>query len=250
MTTKESQSAENHRGNGSSEADGGASKDADKFPILATAPAYLSIFSFFFSLLMVMPFLPFMTKDFVDRPRNELGYYAGFLASAFSVGDLIGSAVWGTLADRYGRRPIMIMSPIASSVFVILFGLSRSFAWAVMARLCWGAVASTMAVTKTLLGELSTESTRARMFALIGFSNGVAKLLGPGLSGLLYKPSAKYASMDTEFWRSHPYLLPCLIVVLVNLVSFVMSLLFLKETLPSVENTRRTRPRPAVPTTP
>ena len=74
MTTKESQSAENHRGNGSSEADGGASKDADKFPILATAPAYLSIFSFFFSLLMVMPFLPFMTKDFVDRPRNELGY--------------------------------------------------------------------------------------------------------------------------------------------------------------------------------
>ena len=74
MTTTESQSAENHRGNGSSEADGGASKDADKFPILATAPAYLSIFSFFFSLLMVMPFLPFMTKDFVDRPRNELGY--------------------------------------------------------------------------------------------------------------------------------------------------------------------------------
>eukprot|EP00117_Sycon_ciliatum_P035269 scpid33403/ scgid26775/ Probable peptide/nitrate transporter At3g43790; Protein ZINC INDUCED FACILITATOR-LIKE 2 len=245
MTTKESQSAENHRGNGSSEADGGASKDADKFPILATAPAYLSIFSFFFSLLMVMPFLPFMTKDFVDRPRNELGYYAGFLASAFSVGDLIGSTVWGTLADRYGRRPIMIMSPIASSVFVILFGLSRSFAWAVIARLCWGAVASTMAVTKTLLGELSTESTRARMFALIGFSNGVAGLLGPGLSGLLYKPSAKYASMDTEFWRSHPYLLPCLVVVLVNLVSFVMSLLFLKETLPSVEKHAPHSPAPS-----
>ena len=44
-----------------------------KFPYRQVLPAYLGIFSFFFGLFMVLPFLPFMTKNFLDSPRNEIG---------------------------------------------------------------------------------------------------------------------------------------------------------------------------------
>ena len=59
-------------------------------------PLLSSTFCFFFSLYIVFPFLPFMVKDFVDRPRQELGYFVGFLASSYSLGEMFGSVFWAS----------------------------------------------------------------------------------------------------------------------------------------------------------
>lgn len=69
----------------------------------------LILFGNTFSMVVVFPFLPFMTHDFFPNLHNrELGYMTGYLGSAFSVGSFCAAYIWGSLADKYGRKPVLL----------------------------------------------------------------------------------------------------------------------------------------------
>lgn len=62
------------------------------------------------------------------------GYYAGYLSSAFMIGRFAGSYLWGRIADRYGRLPVMYLGLVSTGLLLIAFGLSTSYFWAVWIR--------------------------------------------------------------------------------------------------------------------
>lgn len=79
----------------------------------------------------------FSVKTFCLRATvltTKTGYYAGFLASSFTIGRLTTSYVWGHFADRFGRKPVFVIGMLAIAVSSIGFGLSTSFSTAVMWR--------------------------------------------------------------------------------------------------------------------
>ena len=104
---------------------------------------------------MIFSFLPFVVKHFYpDLNDSQLGYRAGILGSAFSLGGLLGNIVWGISSDTFGRRPALLLGAVGGVLSSILFGFSPTFWFSVVSRLLWGLLTSNVGVAKTYLGEI------------------------------------------------------------------------------------------------
>ncbi|XP_031495127.1 protein ZINC INDUCED FACILITATOR 1-like isoform X3 [Nymphaea colorata] len=142
----------------------------------------------------LFPFLYFMIRDFhVTKRVEDIGYYAGYLGSSYMFGRFLTSVLWGMAADRFGRKPIILLGTSSVIIFNLLFGFSTSFSMAISTRF------------------------------LLGFFNAS---LGP------IKPAENYPhifSRDSIFGR-FPYLLPCLCISLFALM-VTITCFWLPETL-------------------
>ncbi|XP_056171125.1 protein ZINC INDUCED FACILITATOR-LIKE 1-like isoform X4 [Syzygium oleosum] len=114
----------------------------------------------------LFPFLYFMIRDFKIAKREEdIGFYAGYVGSAFMFGRALTSVLWGMIADRYGRKPVILFGTVTVVVFNTLFGLSTNF---------WMAVS-----TRFLLGSLCGILGPMR----ISTSWGIGLVIGPAIGG-------------------------------------------------------------------
>ena len=206
-------------------------ESVDKIDYGQIGPIMLAIFSHFFGGLLIFPFVPFLVKDFLDVSRTDIGFYSGILVSIYHFGVLCGSLLWGTLADRWGRRPAVLLSMSSMLVFMLMFGFSQSFAWAVVARFLWGLSSAVVSLAKTILSESSTNATTARVFSFLGVMGGLGRLTGPAVGGLLSQPAQKFSALDVPFFRQFPYILPVFVAAFVMLVSLIWGFFKLRETL-------------------
>lgn len=86
-------------------------------PMKRVALIGLILFANTFNILVIFPFLPWMVRDFFpELSDTELGFEAGYLASAFHLGSFFGSIMWGRLADKYGRRPILLIGIVGNFI--------------------------------------------------------------------------------------------------------------------------------------
>ncbi len=82
---------------------------------------------------MLFPFVYFMVKDFgIAKEEQDLGFYVGLLASSFCVAQLFTSLPWGWVSDRIGRRPVILIGLLGNAVTCSLFGMSKSYTYAVL----------------------------------------------------------------------------------------------------------------------
>jgi MFS family permease len=217
-------------------------------PILKIALVGLVLFVNNFSMFVIFPMLPFIVQSFFpDMDNRDLGYYAGYLASAFHLGALISSLVWGIIADRIGRRPVLIFGTAGTGIAIVLFAFSKSFAMAIFARFLWGALNGNVGVAKTYLSEVCDDSNQAKGFAVIGFAASSGRLFGPIVGGYLSQPAKHFKAFeDSEFFKTFEFFLPMLIGMILCVVIFFLSLVFLEETLKFDQGTDK-RHRPCFP---
>uniref|UniRef100_A0A2P2PLX2 Major facilitator superfamily (MFS) profile domain-containing protein n=1 Tax=Rhizophora mucronata TaxID=61149 RepID=A0A2P2PLX2_RHIMU len=89
----------------------------------------------------LFPFVYFMIRDFhISEREEDIGYYAGFVGSAFMFGRASTSFLWGVIADRYGRKPVILFGAFAVFIFNTLFGLSTNLWMAVSTRFLLGSL--------------------------------------------------------------------------------------------------------------
>ena len=82
------------------------------------------------------------------------GQKAGYLGSAYFIGNFAGSMTWGWLSDILGRRPVMLMGICGTVFSELLFGFSQNFGWAIAGRFLWGLLNGNMGVVKTYVSEV------------------------------------------------------------------------------------------------
>ncbi|XP_056171123.1 protein ZINC INDUCED FACILITATOR-LIKE 1-like isoform X2 [Syzygium oleosum] len=163
----------------------------------------------------LFPFLYFMIRDFKIAKREEdIGFYAGYVGSAFMFGRALTSVLWGMIADRYGRKPVILFGTVTVVVFNTLFGLSTNF---------WMAVS-----TRFLLGSLCGILGPMR----ISTSWGIGLVIGPAIGGYFAQPAEKFPNVFPEksIFGRFPYLLPCLLISVFSLGVMVVAC-WLPETL-------------------
>ncbi|KAK8552727.1 hypothetical protein V6N12_041304 [Hibiscus sabdariffa] len=181
----------------------------------------------------LFPFLYFMTRDFHIAEREEdIGSYAGYVGSAFMLGRALTSVLWGIFADRYGRKPVIIMGTISVVIFNTLFGLSVNFWMAVITRFLLGSMNGLLGPIKAYAVEIFRTEYQALALSSVSTSWGIGLIIGPALGGYLAQPAEKYPnvfSKDSLFGR-FPYFLPCLIISLFALAVTIASF-WLPETL-------------------
>ena len=98
---------------------------------------------------MLFPYLPFMVRDFhLTEDDSQIGYYAGYIASAFSLGQFISSFFWGWFSDRIGRKPVLLLGAGGTFLSVLFFGFSINFPMALAARCLAGMLNGNVGVAK------------------------------------------------------------------------------------------------------
>ncbi|RKP07552.1 major facilitator superfamily domain-containing protein, partial [Thamnocephalis sphaerospora] len=182
---------------------------------------------------VLFPFMYFVTDlNVTDDPRR-LGIFVGLLAASYSISQFLSSLPWGALSDRIGRRPVILSGLCGTTLSLLMLGLSKSYLWAIAARIMAGLLNGNSGVMMSLLGEISDHSNRARAFSIMPALYGVGSTIGPIIGGMLSNPATQFPRLfgDSVFLRRFPYFLPCATCAAITGFGFLISCLFLKETL-------------------
>ncbi|XP_058216197.1 protein ZINC INDUCED FACILITATOR-LIKE 1-like isoform X6 [Rhododendron vialii] len=181
----------------------------------------------------LFPFLYFMIRDFkVAETEEEIGYYAGYVGSSFMLGRALTSVLWGLIADRYGRKPVIIIGTSAVVIFNTLFGLSVNYWMAISTRFLLGSLNGLLGPVKAYASEIFRKEYQALGISSVSTSWAIGLIIGPALGGFLAQPAEKYPaifSKDSVFGR-FPYFLPCLCISLFALMVTIVTF-WLPETL-------------------
>ncbi|KAJ0534528.1 putative major facilitator superfamily, MFS transporter superfamily [Helianthus annuus] len=181
----------------------------------------------------LFPFLYFMVRDFnIAEKEEDISYYAGFVGSAYMIGRALTSIIWGVVADRYGRKPVIILGTSTVVIFNTMFGFSVNYCMAVITRFLLGFLNGVLGTIKAYACELFPEEHQALGLSATSTSWGIGLIFGPALGGFLAQPAEKFPSLvssDSLFGR-FPYLLSCLSI---SIFAFVVTIgtIWLPETL-------------------
>ncbi|WFD43373.1 hypothetical protein MPSI1_002034 [Malassezia psittaci] len=187
--------------------------ESNPIPLLPYAVLCLLIFGEFCSAGVAGPFLFFMLDDFKIGDESQVGFWAGILASVFFFAQFLTSLLWASAAEKRGRRTVLQVSLVGSTLSLIAFGLSPNLAWALFFRLAQGFFNGAVGVAKGAVRDLTDETNESRAYAQMGFCWGMGGIIGPILGGLLEHPVQKYALLfgKSLFLQRHPYALPCFV---------------------------------------
>lgn len=181
----------------------------------------------------LFPFIYFMVQDFgIAKVTTSIGTYAGYISSAIMVGGFITAAPWGWIADKYGRKPVIMSGTASIFVFNSLFGFSTNFWMALVSRFLIGFFNGMLGPVRAYASEICTEEHQALGLSMIGTMWGVGLIIGPAIGGYLAQPADKYSSLFPEgsLFDNYPYALPCLCISGIAVVGFI-SCFFLPESL-------------------
>ncbi|KAJ7982442.1 Protein ZINC INDUCED FACILITATOR-LIKE 1 [Quillaja saponaria] len=187
----------------------------------------------------LFPYLYFMVQDFhIAKREEDVGTYAGYVGSSFMLGRCLTSVFWGILADRYGRKPVMVIGVITVIIFSILFGLSSNFWMAISTRFLLGSLNGSMGPMKAYASEIVPEEYQTMGLSTLSASWGIGLILGPALGGYLAQPAEKYPRIFSKgsFWDKFPYFLPSLIISIFASGALILCI-WLPETLHYHKNT-------------
>ncbi len=127
---------------------------------------------------IVIPLLSFYAQQF---QASEL--QVGLLFASFSVAQLVASPVLGDWSDRWGRRPVLIMSLLGSAVSFVMLALAGNLFWVFLSRIVDGFTGGNITTARAYIADISDPKERARNFGLIGAAFGLGFILGPALGG-------------------------------------------------------------------
>lgn len=129
---------------------------------------------------IVLPAFPFFGTMVGATPGQTT-----FVMAAYSLGQFVGSPVWGKLSDRYGRRPILIASLVGAIGSYIVMAHATDIVTLGASRLIGGLMAGNIAAAFAYVGDITTEAERPKAMGLIGAAFGLGFIFGPAIGGLM-----------------------------------------------------------------
>ena len=206
------------------------------FPYPAVVSVTLCLFANNYAITSCFAYTGAMVVHLGIAPtRDEAGYYAGLLAASFMIGRGMTALVWGIMADRYGRRPVLLTCCCAMIVFQILFGCATSFAMALAARFFLGFFNGLVGTSKTAVAELvpgDDVKLQSKAMGILGGAVSFGQLIGPSVGGWLADPVQQYPDQydKDSFLIDVPFVLPNIVGAVFALVATIAVYFFLPET--------------------
>jgi len=191
---------------------------------------------------LILPLLPFYAQKY-----GASALMVGLLASVYALAQMIGAPVLGRMSDRYGRRPILLVSIFGTFIGFVLLGLAEPIGQLVsgntplqdevvigilfLSRVIDGLTGGNITVAQAYITDVTDEKNRAKGLGLIGAAFGMGFILGPAIGGLLSR------------WG---YPVPAFAAALLSMINLVMVFFLLPESLNAARRAAMAnRPRPA-----
>lgn len=129
---------------------------------------------------ILVPLIPYMADNLGASPELITP-----ILGTYSLCQLIAAPVWGRLSDRYGRRPILMISLAGACASYAVLGLSTTIAGLLASRVLGGFMAGNVSAAFAYASDVSTPEKRAGALGMVGAAIGLGFMIGPGLGGLL-----------------------------------------------------------------
>ncbi|KAK9799374.1 hypothetical protein WJX73_005735 [Symbiochloris irregularis] len=198
---------------------------------------------FFQGVQITLPFTlsAYMVRHFEGPDASEqlIGQLTGLMAAAAPFSRFLSSFPLGVVSDYVGRKSIILVSNITSSLGVVAYGASTNYLQAMLARLLPGLLNGSAVAMKSMLGESCDTTNQARAMAIFTLGWGMGSVVGPLLGGVLGEPCNQFDGFPLcqpgQLFDARPYLLPCLVTGGLGIVAFCSNLVLMDETLPRLQ---------------
>lgn len=146
------------------------------------------LFTVFLSVLgigLIIPVLPQLITELAGATPSDGSRVYGLFVAAYAAMQFLFAPVLGALSDRFGRRPVLLVSVFGAAVDYLVMGLSPGLGWLFAARLVAGMTAANITVANAYIADITPAAERARRFGLIGAAFGLGFIVAPALGGVL-----------------------------------------------------------------
>ncbi len=151
----------------------------------AFAFIFVTVLLDMFALGLVMPILPKLVESFVDNDTASAARIFGVFGTAWALMQFIFSPIVGALSDRFGRRPIVLLSNFGLALDYVLMALAPTLVWLFIGRVISGITAASVSTSFAYIADITPHERRAAAFGKIGAAFGAGFILGPAVGGLL-----------------------------------------------------------------
>ena len=140
----------------------------------------------FMGFSIIIPVLPFIVKKYIPGGHIELvAWYVGILMSTYAFCQFISAPGLGALSDRFGRRPILLISLLGSVIGYIIFGIGGSLWVLFLGRIIDGLTGGNISTIYSYIADITEPKERGKYFGMLGAAGGVGFMLGPVIGGLV-----------------------------------------------------------------
>lgn len=177
-------------------------------------PIFVLTFVDVLGLTIILPLLHLYAAAFGASPLE-----IGLVAAAFPLSQLIGVPIMGALSDRYGRKPLLLISQITTCISFLMLAGANSLSMVILSRVVDGLFGANLSTAQAAITDLTDESNRAQGLGLTGAAFGLGFIIGPAIALFSLEVSD---SLGT----------PALIAAAYSFVSILLTLFSFRETLP------------------
>ncbi|MBL7894952.1 MAG: TCR/Tet family MFS transporter [Bacteroidia bacterium] len=162
---------------------------------------------------IIIPVVPSLIQQLTGSNVSEAATYGGWLTFAYAIMQFVFSPVLGGLSDRYGRRPVLLISLLGLGIDYLFLFFAPDLWWLFVGRIIAGICGASFTTASTYIADISTEENRAQNFGMIGAAFGLGFIVGPLLGSLFSSfgvrvPFLAAAALSLLNWAYGYFILP------------------------------------------
>ncbi|KQZ59253.1 MULTISPECIES: TCR/Tet family MFS transporter [unclassified Lysobacter] len=173
---------------------------------------------------LIIPVLPGLIKKFAGGDTEHAAYWIAVFGTLFAFIQFVCAPIQGSLSDRYGRRPVILLSCLGLGLDFIFMALANTLPWLLVGRVISGITSASFSTANAYIADVTQPEERAKSYGMIGAAFGLGFIIGPVIGGQL-----GHYDMRLPFWFAAG----------LALLNFCYGLFVLPESLPPERRSAR-----------
>jgi DHA1 family tetracycline resistance protein-like MFS transporter len=134
---------------------------------------------------LIIPVMPRLIESMIDGDISKASQWGGWLTFAYAVMQFICAPIMGSLSDKYGRRPVLLLSLLGFGIDYLFLSFAPTIGWLFVGRIIAGITGASFTTASAYIADISSDKNRAQNFGMIGAAFGLGFIVGPVIGGLL-----------------------------------------------------------------
>lgn len=170
---------------------------------------------------------------------NSIVLFGGALGALYSLLQFFAAPLWGGISDRYGRKPILLISIFGLFLSYVIWIFSGSFTLLILSRFIGGIMGGNLSVATATIADVTTPKTRSKGMAFVGIAFALGFIFGPAIGGALTAMNPVVHFSEYEAWGINPFSYAALFAAILSFINLISIAKNFEETLDTSNTSKR-----------